>query len=483
MSGSNNETSALFPVLVLALLAGIGYLVYRNFEYLAFLWKWMRLIELAPFYWVPEGTPIYGDLRIAEAVRFLWRTPYDLIAPETIRHFDAVYPKWFRWLPAIGVIYLGVRKIRTTTKINDRFDEETLLQRLAPIYPHLKKYVSVNPNDKPSVFKRGSRDAYVYSGAVSEELFATLTPPLLLEKAAKGDSSIAAPIWDGDCGFDYNLAERAFEAQLDIGGVWFDVEELAPLERRIYNTLEQLVPLSEDADLKAVSEHFRLAVQDAESGLEFDAASLPYGDRQIRKACQDQVGAQLARSGLRRLLAKDRSAAFTHLRRLGREYDFLIRFYQEGSVKAAIRAKRAREIMSRHGFVHTGLMSLLEASRETGKVSVSVTFDYVKEVNRTLWYALQSAGKRVAFWEAAGIAGHWRAEMMIGRPLSTPSVQEAVIALQTALKLEDRLKLKRRQSGGESKKKAAARAQARRSSAPPDAAKGAALRKKRFLDF
>jgi len=432
MSDKQGLDTGTYWVIVLGLVFGVLFFFYRNFYMVAGVWKYIRLVEMAPFYFVPSWVPYYGDLDVKGAIQWLWRIEPQLIAPGTISEFDKIYPRWFAWIPGMVVVAIGIRKQRRAERVNDRFDEEQLLRRLAPVYPFLKRYVDVNPNNKPTVFKRGSKDAYIHSGAMSESLWATLSPPRLLEDDAKTDSSIDSAIWDGDIGFDMNLAERAFEAQLtnEGGGAWKGVSSLAPLQRKVFDCLEMCMPFSEDEDLDVLAGYLR-DILDHEGG--HPNKDLPYGDRDVYSVCRTYL-VKLADKdkGISSTQAKPNWSAMkkAYYETVG-EYDFLIRFYQSKAVKVALKKRRARAVMDNHAFVYTGFISLLTEARRTGIIAVAEYLHFVKGRNRTLLYTLQSAGKRVAFIEAAGVVAHWRVEC-----------EMAVAALHKGLKLEERTALK-----------------------------------------
>ena len=91
------------------------------------------------------------------------------------------------------------------------------------------------------------------------------------------------------------------------------------------------------------------------------------------------------------------------------------------------------DIIARHGYTHTVMMSLLEYARKNG-VFPSSEFFWLRPVDRQLWYALNNVGRNVAWTEVAGIYGHWLAEKVADGPLLRPYVQKSVEAMADALK-------------------------------------------------
>jgi intracellular multiplication protein IcmP len=93
-----------------------------------------------------------------------------------------------------------------------------------------------------------------------------------------------------------------------------------------------------------------------------------------------------------------------------------------------------------HAFTAPALMSVLTEARQRAGVLAPAQFNFIKLVDRRLWYALHSLGfpeeegaehaimpnPRI---EAAGARDHWAAERMEGRPLLIPSVERAMAGI------------------------------------------------------
>ena len=102
-------------------------------------------------------------------------------------------------------------------------------------------------------------------------------------------------------------------------------------------------------------------------------------------------------------------------------------------------------VADRHAFTATAMMSVLCEARRTAGVLAPAQFNFLKLIDRRLWYALHSLGfpngaeapavpmpnPRV---EAAGARDHWAAECQAGRPLRVPSIDRAALAIRAALK-------------------------------------------------
>lgn len=90
-------------------------------------------------------------------------------------------------------------------------------------------------------------------------------------------------------------------------------------------------------------------------------------------------------------------------------------------------------IVNRHAYLLTAIASLLQASRDDG-VMPSADFLWLKTVDRRLWYMLNCIGRQTPFVEVGGPFAHWLAEKASNRPLLAPMIDEAIKALEVAVK-------------------------------------------------
>ena len=92
-----------------------------------------------------------------------------------------------------------------------------------------------------------------------------------------------------------------------------------------------------------------------------------------------------------------------------------------------------QEIVSKHAYMLTVLGSLLIAARDDGVVPAS-EFLWLKPIDRRLWYMLNCMGRQTPYSEVAGPFAHWKAENEMGRRCLVPMVDEAIRALEIAVK-------------------------------------------------
>jgi intracellular multiplication protein IcmP len=100
-------------------------------------------------------------------------------------------------------------------------------------------------------------------------------------------------------------------------------------------------------------------------------------------------------------------------------------------------------LADQHAFSVPALMTVLHEARRRSGVLAPAQFNFVKLIDRRLWFALHSLGfpaddgseeavmptPRI---EAAGARDHWAAECMDGRPLLVPSLERALLVVRVA---------------------------------------------------
>jgi len=92
-----------------------------------------------------------------------------------------------------------------------------------------------------------------------------------------------------------------------------------------------------------------------------------------------------------------------------------------------------QEIVQRHAYRLNVLASFLVAARDDGVVPAA-EFLWLKPIDRRLWYVLNSVGRQTPFSEVAGPFAHWKAEIAMGRLSLVPMIDEAIKALEIAVK-------------------------------------------------
>ena len=132
---------------------------------------------------------------------------------------------------------------------------------------------------------------------------------------------------------------------------------------------------------------------------------------------------------------RDRTAASTILLALNKtssqgKIDYSV---AKSTLKKYQNESNVQEIVVGHAYLFTVLASLLAACRDDG-VMPSAEFLWLKLIDRRLWFMLNCVGRQTPFSEVAGPFAHWRAETVMKRRSLVPMIDEAIKALEIAVK-------------------------------------------------
>lgn len=132
---------------------------------------------------------------------------------------------------------------------------------------------------------------------------------------------------------------------------------------------------------------------------------------------------------------RDKNAANAILKNC--DQSFVAGKFDPGDVNSIIQkymnTEMVREIISKHAYLLTVMASLLEGARQDGVVPSS-EFLWLKPTDRRLWYMCNCVGRQTPYAEVGGPFAHWKAEKAMGRGSRAPMVDEAIKALEIAIK-------------------------------------------------
>lgn len=411
-SGGGDSASVYFITAIIVLFV-LALTIDFYIDYLLVVWRYLRLGQLWLLSWIPGWVPYFGDLPIKDSFQCLLHIDACLgghnLTSADAKYIDRSTLHAFSWIPGVFFIVMGIRQIMRTESVSTTHDMESLLRQNAPLYPHSEPFVSEHPENAPLHWDRKQPSTAEFGCALSPEKFCLQSPPPGLIGPARKNSAFKRPIWDGDLGFDLDLAERALARQL--GSRFIGIEKMPAVAKKIYRQLTRGMTFSESSTRPMLENALK---KSPEMRLESDKALV----RAVRKIVGENK--------------KNASA-----------YELVNKLLLNDSLEPYFRECLAEKVMYQHGFVITGLMSLLEESRQGGVVA-GCELLWVKRESRTYWYALNSVGRKVAFVEGAGPFAHWLIERHLGRPLSHPEVGEAVAGLEIALKMPVRRTLAER---------------------------------------
>ncbi|KTC66540.1 IcmP protein (plasmid) [Legionella adelaidensis] len=132
---------------------------------------------------------------------------------------------------------------------------------------------------------------------------------------------------------------------------------------------------------------------------------------------------------------RDRSAASNILEVLNKGFaegkqDYSVAW---STLKKYQNLEETQELIGQHAYLLTVMASLLQAARDDG-VAPSSDFLWLKPIDRRLWYMLNCVGRQTPYAEVAGPFAHWKAELAMKRKSLVPMIDEAIKALEIAVK-------------------------------------------------
>lgn len=419
-----NESSALIALIVIFALAIWGFNYYSVYFYEV--WKWVRIAQLGVISWIPDGTPYLGNA--LSHLESLYESNSKDYSKPLIDSVDDIYYPIFGWLPILLLAYLVTRIDKTNDGVYEKLSMEGILVKYAKSFPFLRPYVDFNPGKMTDLtFDREDEIKLKFLPALQPVEYATMVPPLFLEEEAKLDSSLMAPIWSPDdgVGFDDDLAEKAFKKQL--GEHFSGVNSMSETETKVYNFLVQKIAFNKSNMQKLVKEMADQICGHTEIKDAYKGSRLTL----YKKVAKIRENIVLLNEKAKKQNIKDPDVIS--------DIKYINKLVESKGYEKVLLAITGEEIMSAHAFTYCGLMSMLDFARNGGVVP-PVEFMWTKLENRTLYFALSSVGKKVSYIESAGVFSHWLLENLIGRPVPTPEVSEAVTGLRVALYIDEKTK-------------------------------------------
>ncbi len=102
-------------------------------------------------------------------------------------------------------------------------------------------------------------------------------------------------------------------------------------------------------------------------------------------------------------------------------------------LKKYVNHEIVQEVGASHAYILTAMASLLYKARDDG-VMASADFLWLKTVDRRAWYMLNSVGRQTPYVEVGAPFAHWKAELALKRKSIVPMIDEAIKALELAVK-------------------------------------------------
>ena len=370
MNGNDRSPDPFEWLWMTGLVVGVGWLVWRSVRVdLVALSLRLKQVELDLLHDLGAGDA--ASQALAAAVRQALSNPAAVSGAHWIDLLDQVGQVW-RWPVVIGLIAVGAWLLvgHPAERFRRRFDLGGLAEAMGEQWPYALHALRRGNIHLPLDHPR-------WGMALAEWAFVEKFD-LLVDPAA------ASPE------LDLERTRRALAGQL--GEPWRGVESLPLHTQALAGLFAQRCVASVTPDDPA-------------------AADL---DRQ-------------AAAGLRELAWRAAQQKANDYRPTAADYRPVIQTTRPDLDHPAVQA-----IIRQHGYTHTVLMRLLEEARRGGVLPPAL-FTWLKGVDRPLWYALTSLGRRAPFVEGLGACAHYAAERRLGRALQSPAVAGAIEALATAL--------------------------------------------------
>lgn len=433
--GGAEDGAESWGIILIILFALAFFLI--NYFFWVFItpWKWVRVVEIGALaYIVPDFIQNYMTNSFNMGLHFLLSSdPKDLTAA-MVAEFDNMFVMYFNWLPAGLIMWAGIQLLLKAEDVTTVYDMESLLLKMVRAFPHNKRFIGIHPEESPIDFYPDDPTSYEFSMCMTERQFGAVVPPLGLMEQAEKNPSLAKPIWDGHKGFDEFLARKSFEAQM--GPLYMGYNNLSEDERTLTDLFRNKILVKRREVLPVMKAYTDQIYQDRiKSGVRMEEGKKG-ADVTTAKPTVKYLNDFPSHKAL---VEKLTTYVDSNIKQHGAAWkpkDVDLRNMVSGKeLKSVLRHCMCDDRLSQHAFTYTGLMTLLEAAREGATLAPS-TFRWLKGKNRTLWFALNCVGKKVAFTESSGTFGHWLLEKQAKLAIPHAEVTEAIIALKTALGLD-----------------------------------------------
>jgi hypothetical protein len=420
MAQSNDGMSETSSIIIAMIYLALFLLLINYFSYIFInAWYYLRLTQLTMLSFIPDWMPFSHLIPYEDGFRVLKAARSSNIDMDYINQFDSFFAPFTSWIPALFAYHLYLKLGDRAKGVTKKFSMEEILVRNSKIFPFLKPYVDFNPATMEDLeFERDDPHKLQYLPALNPVEYATMVPPLGLEKEAEEKEAFRLPLWDKKDDFDEDLARRSFESQLT--NHYSNVEDsFTETQEKIFDFLSERAGMDRKVIVSLLLEYSHSIAE---------GMGIYAGDE--KKLTLHRKNLVVRLEGIFKILSDAKGVKFAVDRFTNKKEIKKLAFRKQfDKLYAKIHSEN---LMSQHGFVVTGLMTLLEEARGGGVVPC-VEFIWLKGKDRKLWYALQSVGRKTAFPEAGGAYSHWLLEKLVGKAITQPEVTSSVEALKVAL--------------------------------------------------
>jgi len=231
----DNELIYVIPIVVI----GILFIVYQlKFEWIAMLWKTIRLGELYLLQWFPDLLQESLDLNFSKTLTYLKQTSSKDLHKATISFIDSNVFWINRFIPSAILIFLGIKLHKWSKGQTGLITPEIYLKEMGKHFDSTKNYININPSEH-SIFYDFEKtpEENCFAMPIDIDDFVTCNPPLKLKKM-ESDRPIAVGIKWQD--FDMSLARTSFERQL--GRRLAGLNKLSQHETKLFKECAKAIP-------------------------------------------------------------------------------------------------------------------------------------------------------------------------------------------------------------------------------------------------
>ncbi len=269
--GDDGSDAGLF--VGLAILAAIWIVFTQKFEWIAPIWRVIRIGELWAFSFIPNDFPVLGQAAFQDGYNWLLSIQGENITREAATKFDQHYGNLFRWFNAGVLLMLAFGLFRSSDRVSRQHNMNALIKLMTPRFPFYADLVDKNPAKISNDYYEDAKNRTKNKDAISltPMEFATMSPPpgvnlnikprIVKEKYMGDDGEhkererkVWPAIFDRETDdYDHDLARRVFDAQ--IGSPYNGIDELTPVQKRIYDYMVPKLPQGEAQANKVMSSH------------------------------------------------------------------------------------------------------------------------------------------------------------------------------------------------------------------------------------
>lgn len=411
--GGGDDSSVEIYLIAFFIFLALLFFAHKYFYHeLILIWKYIRVAESYAFIWLSYIIPGQWKPQFPDIIEFLMGTHHEDMSGDTVRMVDGHIRYYIGPIIGVFVFLLGSKMSKKSLNVSRRMDINSLLQDRANVFPHLEEYKEYDPNKELVEYEVGNEHAMVHAAPLTPSEYCLMNPPIGLEEKAKKRSDYRKSIWNKRDKFDIDLAKESLEAQL--GPAFFSIDDIKNEYRMVFDYLNSKVKISRD-------EVYQMSISIINKHL--SGNEMTWAEQQIYKSLTTNPK------------KKGKSIPFNYKMDKSSVRKIYNLQNKNKSLHKQFITMKSEGIMSRHAYQSTALVALMKEASSRNNFSLNAIRNKLKSKNRSLFYALNCAGRSGSFIESCGITAHFTFEMDTSEATTTPQVDLAVVGIQEELNL------------------------------------------------